>query len=137
MDGRKKLLKKAHNLGYFVGFYGHSEWLSWIAEEKEEIYARAKSLGIYESVRKAYSSGKNEGIKRREEIIRKGLSAGPKERVLRHIASFLEEELEWIEKEGHLSFLRPVKDVSPKRLMRKHEMLEKPKFFNLPRFLRG
>ncbi|WP_456452409.1 hypothetical protein [Thermococcus sp.] len=137
MKGRRELLKKSYNLGYFVGFYGHSEWLSWISKEKEEIYSEAKAAGIYEAVRKAYSAGKSEGIRKRESLIRKGLSEEPEERVLERLASFLEEELEWIEREGHLSLLRPVKDASPKRLLRKHGMLEKPKFFNLPRFLRG
>ncbi len=140
MNRQKELLKKAYNLGYFVGFYGHSEWISWISKEKKEIYTRAKLMEIYNTVRKAYSAGKKEGIKRREEMIRKGLSEEPaqiEEQVIKHLVSFLEEELEFIEEKRHLSLLRSVKRTSPERLMRKHDMLKKPKFFNLPRFLRG
>ncbi len=69
----KKLLKEAYEFGYFVGYKGHSEWVSWVREKKEEIYKEAEELGIYELIKSAYNRGKTEGSKKRQEEINLGL----------------------------------------------------------------
>ncbi|WP_461866739.1 hypothetical protein [Thermococcus sp.] len=140
-EEKKEILKKAYNLGYFVGFYGHSEWLSWIVKEKEEIYSQAKFMGIYKVVKRAYAIGKERGIRKREELIMKGLSVNTikvEELELRQLPLFLEEEgISEVQEERYLNFLQPIKITNPHRLLRENEMLKKPKFFNLPKFLRG
>ncbi|ACS33497.1 hypothetical protein [Thermococcus gammatolerans] len=69
----KKLLQEAYEFGYFIGYRGHSEWISWVRDRKEELYRRAKELGVYELIKSAYNRGKVEGSNRRQEEINLGL----------------------------------------------------------------
>jgi len=143
LDKRKELLKKAYRLGYFVGFYGHTEWAAWISEEKEEIYLEAQLLGIYEKVKKVYAFGKEEGAKKREELIQKGLSIEPpksKEEIKKKV---MEEPkglipMEEVKKTGkhYLSFLESDKIVARPKLFKKVKIIKKPNFLKLPSFIR-
>ncbi|MCD6524803.1 MAG: hypothetical protein J7K48_07430 [Thermococcus sp.] len=69
----KKLLQEAYEFGYFIGYRGHSEWISWVRERREEIYKKAEELGVYKLVKSAYNRGKTEGSKKRQEEINLGL----------------------------------------------------------------
>ncbi len=69
----KKLLKEGYKFGYFVGYKGHSEWVSWVREKREELYKKAEELGVYELVKSAYKRGKAEGSRKRQEEINLGL----------------------------------------------------------------
>ncbi|ASJ00987.1 hypothetical protein [Thermococcus gorgonarius] len=69
----KALLEDAYSFGYFVGYRGHSEWVGWVRERKEELYRKAEKLGVYDLVRSAYRRGREEGAKKREEEINLGL----------------------------------------------------------------
>lgn len=69
----KKLLEEAYNFGYFVGYRGHSEWISWVGEKKSEIYEQAKELGVYDLIKEAYNRGKADGARKRTEEINLGL----------------------------------------------------------------
>ncbi|ASJ02847.1 hypothetical protein A3L09_06035 [Thermococcus profundus] len=69
----KSLLEEAYNFGYFVGYKGHSEWVSWVGEKKNELYKRAEELGVYDIVKSAYNRGKEDGIRKRTEDINLGL----------------------------------------------------------------
>lgn len=69
----KELLEEAYSFGYFIGYRGHSEWVGWVKERKEELYKKAESLGVYPLVKDAYNKGKEEGARRRQEEINLGL----------------------------------------------------------------
>lgn len=69
----KRLLQEAYEFGYFIGYRGHSEWISWVRDRKEELYKRARELGVYELIKRAYYRGKEEGTNRRQEEINLGL----------------------------------------------------------------
>ena len=73
---KKALLKKAYDLGYEVGYYGHMEDISWIKEERESIIERAIEIGLdLEEVTKAYQLGKKRGAYDRKQKIQQALSA--------------------------------------------------------------
>ncbi|NJF24112.1 hypothetical protein [Thermococcus sp. Bubb.Bath] len=67
------LLEEAYNLGYFLGYHGHSDWLGWAREQREELYKKAEELGVYSLVKEAYARGKEDGAKKKEEDIHLGL----------------------------------------------------------------
>ena len=69
----KRLLQEAYEFGYFIGYRGHSEWISWVRDRKEELYKRARELGVYELIKRAYNRGKEEGTNKRQEEINLGL----------------------------------------------------------------
>lgn len=69
----KALLEDAYSFGYFVGYKGHSEWVEWVRERKEELYRKAEELGVYDLVRNAYGRGREDGAKKRGEEINLGL----------------------------------------------------------------
>ncbi len=136
MIKKEEILKKAYQLGYFVGFYGHTEWVRWISKEKEQIYSTAKSLGIYDEVRKAYALGKDDGTKKREELLQKGLSIEPPEDqeeiklILKGITK--EEKTE----KHYLHFLKLSKITAKPEFLTNTELTKKPKFLKLPRFIK-
>jgi len=73
---KKALLKRAYDLGYEVGYYGHMEDISWIKEERESILERALEMGVdLEEVTRAYQLGKKRGAYYRRRKIQQALSA--------------------------------------------------------------
>ncbi|NJE30414.1 hypothetical protein E3E38_05030 [Thermococcus sp. 18S1] len=72
-DEIRRLVKRAYEFGYFVGYKGHSEWAEWVRKRRDELYKVAGDLGAYEAVRDAYLRGRTAGAKKREEDIRRGL----------------------------------------------------------------
>ncbi len=69
----RELLEEAYNLGYFMGYGGHSDWVGWAREQREGLYKKAEELGVYPLVKDAYARGKEDGAKKREEDIHLGL----------------------------------------------------------------
>lgn len=136
---KKKLLERAYKLGYFVGYYGHTEWVLWIIEEKERIYSKAKALGVYNEAKEAYMLGKKEGAEKREEIINKGLSIKPEEEIkmLKTIKSELSEAVIEEQKLHYLAFLKSPEIIDSPRLLEIIKLVDKPKILNLPDFLKG
>lgn len=96
---------------------------------------------MYRVVKRAYATGKERGIKKREELIMRGLSIENieiEELKFKQLPLFLsEEDIEDIQERRYLNLFQPVEITDPHRLLRKNEMLKKPKFFNLPKFLKG
>lgn len=78
MEEVKELVQEAYRFGYFVGYRGgHSEWAEWVRRRREELYAKAEKLGVYELVKEAYNrGGKEEGGRKRTEEINRGLQKG-------------------------------------------------------------
>jgi len=76
MKARERdLIRKAYKLGYEVGYYGHMETLSWVADEKKRLVEEALSLGIDVNVIiKAYNVGKKRGTEAKRKKIQEGLS---------------------------------------------------------------
>lgn len=75
-EDKKALLKKAYDLGYEVGYYGHMEDISWIKEERETILEKALEIGMdLEEVTRAYQLGKKRGALDRRQKIQQALSA--------------------------------------------------------------
>ncbi|CAD5243433.1 hypothetical protein [Thermococcus camini] len=72
-DEIRRLVRRAYEFGYFVGYKGHSEWAEWVRKRRDELYKAAGDLGAYEAVRDAYLRGRTAGAKKREEDIRRGL----------------------------------------------------------------
>lgn len=72
-DEIRRLVKRAYEFGYFVGYKGHSEWAEWVRKRRDELYKAAGDLGAYEAVKDAYLRGRAAGAKKREEDIRRGL----------------------------------------------------------------
>ena len=134
---REGLIKKAYRFGYFVGYKGHTEWVSWVAKKKEEIYRKAEDLGIYEEVKTAYRKGLQDGKERRMREITQGLKKledeilPEKSRKLG--AETVKEKVE-IEEE-FLQFLKTPKIVEPPEILALTKALDVPQMFSHPKML--
>ena len=73
----KDLVRKAYLAGYLLGYGGHTEWAGWSSRLRRAIYAEAETEGRMKLVRTAYRRGKLDGIRAREEDIRKGIYRRP------------------------------------------------------------
>ncbi|RLF75271.1 hypothetical protein [Palaeococcus sp. (in: euryarchaeotes)] len=133
---KEELIKEAYRFGYFVGYKGHSEWLSWIHEKKWELYEEAKKFGIYEAVKRAYQMGKEEGAKRRATEIQKGLGKeeGGKEGVRKAEEFESEVSEEELERE-FLTILRSPEILEPPELLNLIKILKKPGLLDMPQHL--
>ena len=132
----EKIIKEAYRFGYFVGYKGHSEWLSWIHEKKWEIYEEAKKLGIYEEVKKAYRMGKKEGAKKRiieiqQELGKEGKEGG--EKGTKKVEVVSEEALE----REFLTILGSPEILEPPELLNLVKILKNPGLLGIPRSLEG
>lgn len=125
---KERLIKEAYRFGYFVGYKGHSEWLSWIHEKKWKIYEEAKRLGIYEEIKKAYQMGKEEGTKKRiieiQQKLGKEEEGGGKEGIT---GEALEREF--------LTILKSPEILEPPELLNLVKILKKPGLLDMPRSL--
>ncbi|AIU69653.1 hypothetical protein TEU_04485 [Thermococcus eurythermalis] len=138
-DRKKTLLKEAYQLGYFIGFKGHSEWAGWVREKKEELYKKAEDLGIYEAVKEAYRKGKELGQRDRAEELQKGLVVKLEPEDLEskpeHAAPIESEEVEAEERteieHEYVEFLQTTKLTMPPELLDTLKHLEAPKMLRL------
>lgn len=141
-DRKKTLLKEAYQLGYFIGFKGHSEWAGWVREKKEELYKKAEELGIYEAVKEAYRKGKELGQRDRAQELQKGFGTkaeeGESEYRPKYVAPPESKSETEAETEGHakieheyVEFLQTTKLTMPPELLDTLKHLEAPKMLRL------
>jgi len=134
----RELLEKAYNLGYFMGYGGHSDWVGWAREQREGLYKKAEELGVYSLVKEAYIRGKDDGAKRREEDIHLGLiekgriteEVRPKPKIAvpsEETAGPMEEKI----KTEFAHFLQTTKLVLPPEFLDTLKHLELPKMLKL------
>ncbi|WP_297513205.1 hypothetical protein [Thermococcus sp.] len=137
-EEKKNLLKEAYQFGYFVGFRGHSEWVEWVRQKREELYQKAEELGIYELVKDAYRKGKELGKRDREEKLYESLvakvereEAKPRPKGAVSVAtSARPEESSKLERE-YVEFLQSTKLTMPPELLNTLKHLEPPKMLRL------
>ena len=129
----RKLLQEAYEFGYFIGYRGHSEWVSWVRDRKEEIYRRAKELGVYDLVKSAYNRGKLEGSNRRQEEINLGLIEKGKltEEEVKPRVEVMEAE-----EEGEPLEVEFARFLQTTRLILPPEFLDTLKHLEIPRMLK-
>jgi len=122
---KQELIKEAYRFGYFVGYKGHTEWISWIAKKKGEIYKKAKLLGVYNEVKSAYERGLEDGKARKTREIEFGLSK---------LEIKESEDEEKIEGEYEV-FSRTSKITEPPEILKLIKSIETPKMLSLPKLL--
>ncbi|NJE00731.1 hypothetical protein [Thermococcus sp. JdF3] len=131
----KRLVKEAYEFGYFVGYKGHSDWAEWVRSTKEDLYARAEELGVYQLVKEAYGRGRIEGAKRREEeihlsLIEKGRIEGEREEKPLKPAPPEEERTE--EETMRVEFARFIETT---RILTPPDLLDSLRFVKPPKML--
>jgi len=132
---RQELIKEAYRFGYFVGYKGHTEWVSWVSKKKGEIYEKAKLFGIYNEVRTAYEKGIEDGKARRLKEIELGLSKLESEIIPESTKEVTEtKEKEEIEEE-YQTFAKTPKIMEPPEIIKLIKSIEAPKMLSLPKML--
>lgn len=132
---RQKLIKEAYRLGYFVGYKGHTEWVSWIFKKKREIYEKAEFFSIYNEVRAAYEKGIEDGKIRRLKEIELGLSKLESEIIPEGTKEATKtKEKEEIE-EDYQAFAKTPKIMEPPEIIKLIKSIEAPKMLSLPKIL--
>ncbi|MCO6040470.1 hypothetical protein [Thermococcus alcaliphilus] len=131
---KEDLIKEAYRFGYFVGYKGHTEWVSWIAGKKREIYRQAEELGIYKEVKIAYEKGLQDGKERRMKEVAQGLEKLEDEILPEKPKVENVEEKEEIEIEFS-RFSKTPKIVEPPEILELIKALEEPKMLTLPKML--
>lgn len=131
---KEDLIKEAYRFGYFVGYKGHTEWVSWIAGKKREIYRRAEELGIYKEVKIAYEKGLQDGKERRMKEVTQGLEKLEDEILPERPKVDNVREKEEIEIEFS-RFSKTPKIVEPPEILELIKALEGPKMLTLPKML--
>ena len=136
----KKLIKEAYEFGYFVGYKGHSDWAEWVRNTKERLYSEAERAGVYDLVKDAYSRGRTEGAKKREEEINLGLiekgtvaeEEAPKPKLKPSAAEKREEVSEEEAMRAEFArFLEGTKILLPPDILKSMKNLELPKMLRL------
>ncbi|USS41226.1 hypothetical protein NF865_03235 [Thermococcus aggregans] len=130
---KKDLIKEAYRFGYFVGYRGHTEWVSWVSKKKVNIYSLAEELGILEEVKMAYEEGLKDGKAKRLKDISSGLltSSLEGEPKQKEGDEGLENELE----KEFSEFLTTPKIIEPPKILSIMKSLEPPKMLSLPKIL--
>ncbi|WP_232054799.1 hypothetical protein [Thermococcus sp. 2319x1] len=131
---KEDLIKEAYRFGYFVGYKGHTEWVSWIAGKKGEIYRQAEELGIYKEVKAAYEKGLQDGKERRMKEVALGLGKLEDEILPEKVKTENVEEKEKIEKE-FLQFSKTPKIVEPPEILTLMKAVETPKILSPPKII--
>ena len=131
---KQELIKEAYRFGYFVGYKGHTEWVSWIAKKKAEIYEKANLLGIINEAKIAYEQGLKDGKERRQKEIELGLSKLESELELKETEKVDIGEEEKIDRE-YKSFSKTPKIVEPPEIIRPIKYIEAPKMLAPPKIL--
>jgi len=133
----QKIIREAYRFGYFIGYKGHSEWISWVGHKKSEIYEKARELGVYEKAKKAYQRGKLDGERKRMEDVQSGLAVklSPQEESKSGMeGAFVEEEIQH-EERFNVEFARILNSPSilePPEVLELMGMLKKPKTIGFP-----
>lgn len=134
---KQELIKEAYRFGYFVGYKGHTEWVSWIAQKKREIYENAKLLGIFDEVKMAYEKGLENGKNKRAKEIELGLSKLESESKPETTKKIEKREHEKeIEREYDV-FSKTPKIIESPEILRLIKSVEAPKMLSLPKMLGG
>ncbi|WP_297437852.1 hypothetical protein [Thermococcus sp.] len=130
----RDLVRKAYLAGYLLGYGGHTEWAGWSSRLKRAIYAEAEMEGRMKVVVTAYRRGKLDGVRAREEDIRKGIyrrlelpepaSGGESAEVMSSQRSYAPPSLRRPVFVTRPSFLREIRIIRASRILR------------LPRFIR-
>jgi len=134
LSKKQELIKEAYRFGYFVGYKGHTEWVSWIAKKKREIYENASLLGIIDEVKAAYEKGLKDGKERKHREIELGLSKLESELELKETEKVDIGEEEKIDQE-YKSFSKTPKIVEPPEIIRLIKYIEAPKMLAPPKIL--
>ncbi|WP_054840798.1 hypothetical protein [Thermococcus peptonophilus] len=67
-------VRKAYFLGYFIAYYGHTDWVGIWRELRDSIFESAEESGVLREAIEAYRrGGKKEGARDRELAIARGL----------------------------------------------------------------
>ncbi|NJE26265.1 hypothetical protein E3E22_06450 [Thermococcus sp. MV5] len=134
---KRELIKEAYRFGYFVGYRGHTEWISWVSKKKGEIYEKAKLFGIYNEVRTAYEKGIEDGKARRLKEVELGLSKLESEIIPESTKKVTKtQEKEEIE-EDYQTFAKTPKIMEPPEILKLIKSIEAPKMLSLPKMLDG
>ncbi len=72
-DEKDRLIKKAYELGFEVGYHRHSE-IGWVNQSLVTLYNFSREYGLEEIVRDSYHGGKKKGSAIRERDLKKDLS---------------------------------------------------------------
>jgi len=133
MNKKRDLIKEAYRFGYFVGYKGHTEWISWISKKKARIYSLAEELGILEEVKMAYEEGLKDGKAKRMKDISSGLLTSSSEDIpeRRERKEVLENDLE----EEFSEFLITPKIVEPPKILAVMKPIKTPKMLAPPKIL--
>ncbi|WP_256957788.1 hypothetical protein [Thermococcus litoralis] len=134
MDKKRNLIKEAYRFGYFVGYKGHTEWVSWISKKKSKIYSLAEELGILEEVKTAYEEGLEDGKAKRMKDISSGLSTSSSRDLHepREENYVLENELE----DEFSEFLSTTKIIEPPEILTIMKSIEVPEIISTPKMFR-
>ncbi|WP_048150165.1 hypothetical protein [Palaeococcus ferrophilus] len=136
---KRELIREAYRFGYFIGYHGHTEWVGWVSEKKEEIYERAKELEVYPLVRDAFRRGRIDGERQRIDDINRGVAETgraveeeEKPRVKVEARPITEEE--GMEEEFK-SFLASPRIIEPPEILSMMKVVGEPGFMKLPGML--
>lgn len=66
-------VKKAYLLGYFIAYYGHTDWVGTWRELRDSVLESAEERGVLRKAIDAYRRGKKDGAHDRELAIAQGL----------------------------------------------------------------
>ncbi|ALV63646.1 hypothetical protein ADU37_CDS19470 [Thermococcus sp. 2319x1] len=131
---KEDLIKEAYRFGYFVGYKGHTEWVSWIAGKKGEIYRQAEELGIYKEVKAAYERGLQDGKERRMKEVALGLGKLEDEILPEKVKTENLQREEEIEIEFS-RFSKTPKIVEPPEILALMKAVETPKILSPPKMI--
>lgn len=137
---KRELIREAYRFGYFIGYQGHTEWVGWVSEKKEELYERAKELDIYPLVRAAFRRGRMEGERQRIDDINRGVAEvgriveEEETKPKAEVESRLAKEEEALEAEFR-TFLRSPRIIEPPEILSMMKAVEEPNFMRFPGLL--
>lgn len=135
-----EIIKSLYELGFEIGYFGHSEE-GWVTRKYTEIIEQARKIGI-EELEDQYQTAKQDGIEKRRSDIIKGLSGKSetsdksKEKVSIENSQFdtgTEEKVSPGKRSGSIIFCSPITEPV---LNSKPKNLRKIKCVNLPKLLR-
>ncbi|AMQ18595.1 hypothetical protein [Thermococcus peptonophilus] len=127
-------VRKAYFLGYFIAYYGHTDWVGIWRELRDSIFESAEESGVLREAIEAYRRGKKEGARDRELAIARGLYRPLPTGDIQH-------KVEEIQKISTLPLQTRVPKIlkirltgEPKMLLRS-EIIGQVRTLRLPRFL--
>lgn len=127
-------VKKAYLLGYFIAYYGHTDWVGVWRELRDSVLESAEESGVLRKAIDAYRRGKKDGAHDRELAIAQGLYRPLSPEEVEHEVKKIQ-EIKVLPPQTRIPKMLRVRLTGEPRMLLRSQIMDQVRTLSLPRFL--